>query len=364
MSGEGFHWAIARLTGGLVGLRAAQRANEFATVEESRSLLRYPTGWYAVCFSDEVPSGKVVRRPFFGEDVVVYRTSSGVLRAIRPYCPHFGAHLGIGGRVEGEAIVCPFHGFRYGGDGRCVGTPHGEAPPAARLTALPAREVNDIVLVWFHPKGTDPGWEVPAVAMRGFPRAAHRTFVIRDHPQEIMENNFDLTHFPVVHGVSLRTVKEACFGEHSSSLTVEVERELRNGSASKVEIENNVHGLGVLQSTITAPGTGTRGLSWALATPIDRHRVAFTIATSFLIEQDAPLPKLLRGKARPALSALLSRIALEQACRTSIQDFPIWTAKKYLPKPKVLAEERIVIDYRRWARQFCDEDDAAEATGS
>ena len=40
------------------------------------------------------------------------------------YCPHLGAHLGHGGRVEGGAVRCPFHAWLWGGDGRCLEVPY------------------------------------------------------------------------------------------------------------------------------------------------------------------------------------------------------------------------------------------------
>jgi 3-ketosteroid 9alpha-monooxygenase subunit A len=44
---------------------------------------------------------------------VVARTSGGI-RAFDADCPHRGAHLGVGGQLENERIVCPFHGYKIG----------------------------------------------------------------------------------------------------------------------------------------------------------------------------------------------------------------------------------------------------------
>jgi phenylpropionate dioxygenase-like ring-hydroxylating dioxygenase large terminal subunit len=44
-----------------------------------------------VGFSRELPAGKVLTRRFMGEDVVVYRTRAGAVRAVRPYCPHLAS---------------------------------------------------------------------------------------------------------------------------------------------------------------------------------------------------------------------------------------------------------------------------------
>ena len=110
-----------------------------------RPWLPYPSGWFCVGFSRELPAGRVITRRFMGEDVVVYRTRAGAVRAVRPYCPHLGAHLGVGGTVEGELLVCPFHRFAFDPDGVCTKVPGGR-PPRARLDHYPVREQNGIDL--------------------------------------------------------------------------------------------------------------------------------------------------------------------------------------------------------------------------
>ena len=102
------------------------------------SLPPYPTGWYAFGLASELAPGGVLSRPFMGDDLVVYRTRSGVLRAVEPYCPHLGAHLGHGGRVDGELIVCAFHAFAYDTAGACVRTTTTSLPYSAR-SVVPAK---------------------------------------------------------------------------------------------------------------------------------------------------------------------------------------------------------------------------------
>jgi cholesterol 7-desaturase len=115
----------------------------------SRPLPPYPTGWYAVGLASELSPGAVLSRPFMGGELVVYRTRSGEVRAVPPYCPHLGAHLGHGGRVDGELLICPFHGFAYDTSGACVRTGYGTRPPArARLEPRPLRESSGLLLVW------------------------------------------------------------------------------------------------------------------------------------------------------------------------------------------------------------------------
>ena len=65
-----------------------------------------PQGWYAIATADEVRPGQVVGRRYFGRELVLYRTESGVARAADAHCPHMGAHL-ESGRVVGLTAPGP-----------------------------------------------------------------------------------------------------------------------------------------------------------------------------------------------------------------------------------------------------------------
>ena len=63
---------------------------------------------------------------FFGQELVLFRGTSGKVIMLDAYCPHMGTHLGRnktsysvvkGQHVEGDSIRCPFHGWRFGPDG-------------------------------------------------------------------------------------------------------------------------------------------------------------------------------------------------------------------------------------------------------
>ncbi|WKK24005.1 Rieske 2Fe-2S domain-containing protein [Streptomyces olivoreticuli] len=73
-------------------------------------------------FAGDFKPGTVTTSAFMDGEIVIYRTRRGTLRVTRPYCPHLGAHLGAGGRIEGELLVCPFHHFAYAPDGTCQRT--------------------------------------------------------------------------------------------------------------------------------------------------------------------------------------------------------------------------------------------------
>ena len=79
---------------------------------------------------------------YFGQELVLFRTRSGQAHVLDAYCPHLGAHLGDGGRVVGETLRCPFHGWQYDGSrARASRIPYCERiPPQARVRAWDVQE--------------------------------------------------------------------------------------------------------------------------------------------------------------------------------------------------------------------------------
>ena len=67
--------------------------------------------------SGDVPSGAVVTVEIDGEELVLWRSASGVLGACDARCPHQWAHLGSEGVVDGEELVCLSHLWRFSLDG-------------------------------------------------------------------------------------------------------------------------------------------------------------------------------------------------------------------------------------------------------
>src|SRR5262249_37196969 len=77
--------------------------------------------WHPVSFASDVQ-----RAPcpvdLLGERLVLWRDRRGVARAMADLCIHRGTALSLG-TVEGDEIVCPYHGWRYATDGRCTAIP-------------------------------------------------------------------------------------------------------------------------------------------------------------------------------------------------------------------------------------------------
>ncbi|HRG97743.1 MAG TPA: Rieske 2Fe-2S domain-containing protein [Polyangiaceae bacterium] len=315
-----------------------------------------PEGWYVAALARDLRVGEVLTRPMFGRDVVVFRTESGAVGALDSVCPHLGAHLGRGGKVCGESLRCPFHGFEFDRSGACVRTAYGGAPPRrARAGVLPAIERNGFVLVWSGAR--PPSWEVPALAPEGYSTPDMRTFRLRGHPQETTENSVDIGHFTVVHGFSEVVVEAPLVTEgprltaaysmrHNLGVPVGVPI-LGAGFRTRFAIE--AWGLGYSFVDVTALGLRTR--HWVLATPVGGGEIDLSLGVS--------VPTLsLRTRAGRALArslaAPLRRTILALFVRDTRADFPIWDAKRYVAAPTLAKGDGPIGRYRAWAGQFAE----------
>jgi phenylpropionate dioxygenase-like ring-hydroxylating dioxygenase large terminal subunit len=117
-----------------------------------------PFGWYAIGFSEDLKVGEVKPAKYFGKELVVFRTESGEAKVLDAYCPHLGAHLGHGGKVHGESIACPFHGWQFNGAGQCTAVPYAKnMPPKVAggkqaIYAYPVVEKSQMIWCWYHPE--------------------------------------------------------------------------------------------------------------------------------------------------------------------------------------------------------------------
>lgn len=120
----------------------------------------YPNGWFHVLASHELAVGEVKYVSILGEQLAVFRGDDGAVHIINAYCPHLGANLGIGGKVVGNCLQCPFHGWIFRGeDGKCVKIPYSEkVPHFAQTKAWNCLEINCTIYLWYHAEGIDPTW--------------------------------------------------------------------------------------------------------------------------------------------------------------------------------------------------------------
>ncbi len=104
--------------------------------------------WYPVAFSHEVTNAPF-EATLLDERVVVYRIADGTLAAAKDICCHRGVPLSLG-HVDGDEIVCKYHGLRYDTAGTCTSIPahpSGAISPRLRLKMFPVAECYGLIWV-------------------------------------------------------------------------------------------------------------------------------------------------------------------------------------------------------------------------
>ena len=60
----------------------------------------YPNGWFALLRSRELKAGATTSVNSLGQNFAIFRDEGGKIYIMDAYCPHLGANLGVGGKVE------------------------------------------------------------------------------------------------------------------------------------------------------------------------------------------------------------------------------------------------------------------------
>ncbi len=310
---------------------------------QSHSALTLPNGWFAVAFSRDLLTGEVKRLRYFDRELVLFRTRSGEPKLLDAYCAHLGAHLGEGGRVVGERIRCPFHGWQYDGTGMCVEIPYcSQIPPRARLRAWDVVERNRMIFAWRHAEEKPPTWDVPVMSeLDDEAWTEPRVFELRVavHMQDMAENNCDPVHFQFVHKNAEIPPSELSYGDDGRffRMVSRSQHETPLGSF-EMELERDTWGLGL--SSVRMKGIPNAGLlMFSSTSPIDaghtHSRWLFTVSRNMA---DVAGEEFIEGMSQGVM-----------------QDVRIWENKIHRARPVLCEADKYLAEFRRWAKQFYSE---------
>ena len=316
--------------------------------------LPIPFGWFALAYSKDLPPGSVLPLRFFGGHQVLFRTENGDPHLMEAFCPHLGAHLGHGGRVEGGAIVCPFHGWRFDGAGRCVEVPYASRIPKRALGgpclhSYPMQERNRMVWAWHHPRRVAPMWDiedVPELSDPGWSDLDCYEWDVETTIQESGENAVDIAHFITVHGAQAIPKATVTIDGHcrESHLVVPI---------PAIDAEGNVD-LGRLEdlrltTRNCGPGLSFQSFTTKLKTALMSTIVPIT-ATRMRLRFAFTKPLDLSPK-----FAMLADAMVAEVVRQVEQDIPIWEHMIFRETPMLCDGDGPIAKYRRWFGQFYDD---------
>ncbi len=157
--------------------------------------------WLIGARSHEVRTGRITSRQIMGQTLIFYRDQAGRPVVLDALCPHKGVSLAEG-RLRGDEVECPYHGWRFDPDGALTTVPSavpGEALPCAKLQRFPVLEQDGWVwLFWGQASESERGLP-PRYPMHEDNGWFESVRVVKAPPHFILENSFDCVHANFVH---------------------------------------------------------------------------------------------------------------------------------------------------------------------
>lgn len=243
--------------------------------------------WYAVMPMDRLDAGP---QPFtlLGEAIVLWKKADGTPAAVRDRCCHRTAKLSRG-FVQGDHLVCGYHGWTYDCSGACVKIPQQpdlQIPAGARVPAYHCQEKFGYAWVALdEPLGPLLDTEEEALGWR---RVHQFDETWRTGALRLMENSFDSAHFAFVHAGTFGqggqhraenfSIQETDYGfEATMSIAINNPPESHRITGStepttRREFSNQWH-LPFLRKLGLIYPSGIRHTIFTCATPIDDERI-------------------------------------------------------------------------------------------
>lgn len=277
--------------------------------------------WYPVAFSHDVKAAPYAAQ-LLDQKLVLYRNEKGVTAAV-DLCLHRGVPL-TKGWVEGNDLVCKYHGFRYAPDGKCIDIPaHPGAaiPPKLCLQTFPTVEKYGLVWTCLDPSAPQVlpdfhEWDDP-----NYVRVLPDSVDMNAAAGRQLEGFLDVAHFAWIHTET--------FGDRSNPIV------------PRYEVTPRPHGL-LMDYTSSVSNY----------TPDQRHRApegfvwrrVFEVTVPFSARLTVHFPDnghLCILNACCPISARKTRLFVP-ICRDFDKDFPEQLVKEF--NAKVFAEDQDIVE--------------------
>ncbi len=261
-------------------------------------------------------------------------------------CPHRGADLGVGGKLDRGCIVCPYHGHRL-----ALGT---DSNAEFSVKRYPALNVGGLLFAMIG--AFDPG---ALTRMLDYLTRTHQIFAgleksVRIAPEMVIENAFDWAHFGPVHDVLKTTYGQPRIedGVFTAELTLRVGPSMWQGTDDGTHQDDGEAWVEVpllarafspnLTITRIAIGGGDHPhFVIASAVPMLDGTATVRLSVALPLNEDGSAPP----KEVADLLLRFESTGLEQ-------DRPVWENLAKM-RPKYTAEDANVLAFRQWCNRYC-----------
>jgi 3-ketosteroid 9alpha-monooxygenase subunit A len=316
---------------------------------------RFARGWHCLGLADTFRDGKPHTVRAFGTKLVVWADSHGELQVIDGYCRHLGGDLGDG-EVKGDEVACPFHDWRWGGDGACKQIPYAKRIPLrARTRTWHAMERNRQLFVWHDHEGNPPIAEqmIPAIPEIETGEWSDFTWSVIDIPgsncREIIDNIVDMAHFFYIHGAFPTFFKNVFQGHIASQYMNSRSRPdlAKPGQTFEETLlcsEAAYYGPSYMINPLT---TSWHGLEIEVIL-VNCH---YPVTQTDFVLQFGLMVKKVEGLDDAAAQSVAQKFS-DLFAEGFMQDVAIWRSKTPIQNPLLCEEDGPVYQLRRWYDQF------------
>ncbi len=325
------------------------------TLDHGTTPLRFARGWHCLGLASTFADGKPHAIHGFGTKLVVWQDSKGELNVLDGYCRHMGGDL-TQGEVKGDNVACPFHDWRWGGDGKCKEIPYARRVPLrARTHRYETAVRNGQLLIWNDPEGSKADHdllppELPDVMTDKYTDWSWHTREINgSHCRELIDNVADMAHFYYVH-FAFPTSFRNIFEGHTATQFME----------SKGRPDTAGGGYGDENSTLKSEATyfgPSYMINWLevdykgfITEVILINCHIPTGPESFTLQYGISVKKP-EGLDEKTVNYIAERYT-ESFGDGFLQDVHIWENKVAVQNPLLCEEDGPVYQLRRWYEQF------------
>jgi cholesterol 7-dehydrogenase len=335
----------------------------------------YPNGWYCICRSEDVKPGVAVAASACNREFAVFRAQDNKVAVLHAFCPHLGTHLGHGGKVVKNSVVCPYHEWAFNADGKCVDIPYCPKAPTERThtKSFHCRERIGLVFVWLHADDAAPTYELTLLD-----EIEEKKFeLVNDvpcedwkmHIQEPSQNAADPYHFNTTHSwvgaedgkTSWLWIKHECtshLGTHGG-----LDHEGKKMPDTVICVHERCTSM-YLYGIIPLPsflGTHYRSGAYFQGPQLSVFYIESeklgSVRITFTFTPESPFVQrcIVRGYCSKGFPRWLAAWFAEMALATVNQDRKVWEHKLAVAPRNVVAGDGPFAQYGTWLRQFYSE---------
>jgi 3-ketosteroid 9alpha-monooxygenase subunit A len=335
------------------------------SIEAGQPPARFARGWHCLGLTERFRDAGPTAIEAFGTKLVVFADSTGQLHVLDAYCRHMGGDLSMG-TVKGDSIACPFHDWRWGGDGRCTLVPYAHrVPPRARTRSWLTMELNQQLFVWNDPQGNPPPPDVTIPRIDGAYSDEWSSWtwdsvrIDGANCREVVDNVVDMAHFFYIHFAFPTYFKNVLEG-HIASQYLETRARpdvMANSSYSATDVtlrsDSSYFGPSYMIDKLWHDYHGMTVESILINCHYPVSPTAFVLQWGVIVKR---LPGLTVEQADKVAGKMAKSIGVG-----FLQDVEIWKHKSRIDNPLLCTEDGPVYQLRRWYEQFyVDVEDVTE----